>query len=52
MEQYYELGYNMNKYSRYYEKGKLLNKLPENMDGNLAQEYIKQKKLVKKNNIK
>ena len=48
LEQYYELGYNMNKYARYYMHGELENKLPSNIDTDLALDYIKRKKLVKK----
>ena len=48
MEQYYELGYNIDKYFHYYEQGKLANNLPDNVDVNLAQNYIKKKKLIRK----
>ena len=48
LEQYYELGYNMSKYYRYYLQGKLTENLPDNIDSSLAHKYIKQKRLVKK----
>ena len=48
MDQYYELGYNIDKYYKYYDKGNLDDNLPKYVDVNYAKEYIKQKKLVKK----
>ena len=48
LEQYYQLGYDINKYNRYYRQGKLESKLPSNININLAEEYICHKKLVKK----
>lgn len=48
LDQYYELGYNLNKYYHYYKNGKLQDNLPDNFDVNLAYNYIKKKKLVRK----
>ena len=47
LEQYYELGYNSDKYYRYYKNGELVDKLPSNINIDLANKYIKRKKLTK-----
>lgn len=50
LAKYYELGYNVNKYNRYNKQGKLANILPNDIDINLAKEYLEEKGrvLVKK----
>ncbi len=48
LAQYYELGYNIDKYYHYYMQGKLEDKMPDNINIDFAKNYIKQKKLTKK----
>jgi len=54
LAQYHELGSNIDKYYRYNMQGKLDNKLPNNIDINLAKEYLEEKgpSLVKKKKIR
>ena len=50
LAKYYELGYNINKYNRFNKQGKLETKLPNDIDINLAKEYLERnsKTLVRK----
>ena len=50
LAKYHELGYNVNKYNRYNKQGKLANILPNDIDINIAKEYLERnsKTLVRK----